>query len=81
MLLDDVANSPTASVEDKEATYTLRKMAEGPRVEVLRSKEIEIFYDLTLNNLKDWDLNAIIKMASGPRKVDNNTNPNDILII
>ena len=81
MILDDVENLPTASDEDKEAIFSLRKMAEGPRVEVLRSKEIEIFYDLTLNNLKDWDLNAIINMASGPRKVDNNINPNDILII
>ncbi|WP_312697813.1 MULTISPECIES: hypothetical protein [Sphingobacterium] len=81
MVLDDVVNVPTASEEDRNAILALRDMAVGPRIEVLRSKEIEIHYDLSLNDLKGWDLQKIINMANGPRSQDNGKNPDDIVIL
>ncbi len=80
MILDDVALLPTASAEDREAILALRELPVGPRIEVLRSKEIEIHYDLSLNDLKGWDLDSIIKMANGPRSINKGINPNDIVI-
>lgn len=81
MILDDVINLPTASEEDKEAILSLRKLAVGPRIEVLRSKEIEIHYDLSLNNLIGWDMNSIVSMANGPRSINKNVSPDDIIIL
>lgn len=81
MLLDDVKNLPTASDEDRAAILALRDLAVGPRIETLRSKEIEIHYDLSLNNLKDWDLQTIIDMANGPRSLNKDINPDDIMIL
>lgn len=81
MLLDDVINLPTASEEDRNAILALRDLDVGPRIETLRSKEIEIHYDLSLNDLKDWDLKSIINMAKGPRTLNKNIKPDDIIIL
>ncbi|MFZ4262051.1 hypothetical protein ACFRAE_08410 [Sphingobacterium sp. HJSM2_6] len=81
MILDDVINLPLASEEDRQAILDLRAMSVGARIETLRNKEIEIHYDLGLNNLNNWNLQEIVKMANGPRNITIENNPENIMIL
>ncbi|NGM61991.1 hypothetical protein G5B30_08690 [Sphingobacterium sp. SGG-5] len=77
MVLEDVNTLELASEEDKKAILSLRMQRDMARVEVLRSKEIEIQYKLQLDNMDRWDLNAIIKGMSKPALTDQSFNKND----
>lgn len=60
MILDDINTLPTASEEDRRAILDLRSNENVVRIENLRSKEIEIHYQLQLDNLSNWDLQSVI---------------------
>ncbi|GEM_PF-44645 len=81
MVLDDVEELSLASELDRQAILDLRQMGVGARIETLRSKEIEIHYDLSLNDLEGWDLNRIIQMSNGPRSITKENDPDKIIIL
>lgn len=67
MILDDVETLTLASDEDKNAILDLRNNQNRARIEVLRSKEIEIQYQLELDFQGKWDLQEII--ANSPKRI------------
>ncbi len=80
MILDDVNNLPLASKEDKDAIMALRTHRDVTRVEILRSKEIEIQYKLQLDNMEHWDLKALIKGMSKPKPTEKPFNEKNLNI-
>lgn len=67
MILEDVNTLELASEEDKNAILALRNTQNCTRIEMLRSKEIEIQYQLDLDLKGNWDINEVI--ANSPRRV------------
>lgn len=78
MILDDVNTLALASEEDKNAILALRTQRDVSRVEILRSKEIEIQYKLQLDNMDRWDLGAIIKGMTRPTLFEQASSDPDI---
>lgn len=81
MILDDVSNLQLASEEDRNAIQALRSHGDVVRIEVLRSKEIEIQYKLQLDNMDKWDLKSIIANSKKGSNEDTQVNENDIPIL
>jgi hypothetical protein len=81
MILDDVNDLGLASEENRDAILALRNQGDIVRIEELRSKQIEIHYELELKNLKNWDLEEII--AKMPRRTadDADIDENDLQIM
>lgn len=63
MVLKDVPTLSKAYEEDKNAIIKIRENLNITRVEVLRRKEITIYYAIQIPNLDQWDLNATILQA------------------
>lgn len=81
MILDDVNNLDLASDEDKNAIMSLRNNLCCSRIEVLRSKEIEIQYQLELDFKDNWDINEVIANYSKRSKIDKSLDELDIEIM
>lgn len=61
MILKDLKTLKDTSEENKKAIIELRENLNCVRVEVLRNKEIEIHYDLSIPNLDKWNLSSVIQ--------------------
>lgn len=81
MILDDVETLELASEEDKRAIMALRANQNCVRIEVLRSKEIEIQYKLDLDGMDKWDLKNIIAKTQKRTKLEGDINDDDIQIM
>jgi len=81
MILDDIGTLDLASEEDKNAILALRNNLNCTRIEVLRSKEIEIQYQLGLDFKGKWNLSEIIANAPKRIKLDKELDECDIQII
>lgn len=58
MYYEDIDSATSASPEDFASIMSLRNNLKAVRVETLRSKEIEIHYDIAIPNIEQWDLAA-----------------------
>ena len=81
MILDDIRTMELASEDDKNAILDLRNNLNSTRIEVLRSKEIEIQYQLGLDFKEKWDLKEIISNLPKRIKLDREVNDEDIQIM
>lgn len=81
MILDDVKSLSLASEEDKNAIMALRNTKNCTRIEVLRSKEIEIQYQLELDFKGTWDINDLISKSAKRTKLDNEVDEDDIEVM
>lgn len=81
MILDNVNSLELASDDDKNAILDLRNNLNCTRIEVLRSKEIEIQYQLELDFGGKWDLSEIIANTSKRTKLDREMDDSDIQIM
>ena len=81
MILDDVATLNLASEDDKSAIFDLRSNLNSTRIEVLRSKEIEIQYQLELDFKGKWDINNIIENFSKKTEIVSELDYNNIQIM
>ncbi|WP_270090166.1 hypothetical protein [Sphingobacterium sp. SYP-B4668] len=81
MILDDVSNLQSASEEDRNAILALRSQGDIVRIEELRSKKIEIQYQLQLSNMDSWDLKSIVSNAKKRTNLDVDIKEDDIQIM
>ncbi|WP_160069231.1 hypothetical protein [Sphingobacterium bovisgrunnientis] len=81
MVLEDITTLGLASDEDKNAILDLRNNLNCTRIEVLRSKEIEIQYQLELDFKGQWNLNEIIANLPKRTKLDKDLDDSDIQIM
>ncbi|TDQ82582.1 hypothetical protein [Sphingobacterium yanglingense] len=81
MILDDVGSLEMASEEDRAAIMALRENQNCTRIEVLRSKEIEIQYKLDLDDMDKWDLKGMIANTKKRTELEVDTNDDDIEIM
>lgn len=79
MILHNLVELPLAAPEDKEAIFSLRKNPKVVRTETLRRKEIEIHYDILMNNLDQWNLSEIIANSQTNNSFKQNPNANPTL--
>jgi len=59
MFYHDVESVETAAPEDKTSILELRNNPNIVRVEILRRKQIEIHYDITIPNMSKWNLEEV----------------------
>jgi hypothetical protein len=60
MLLKDPDTLAKAIDEERDAIFRLREYLNIVRVEELRRKQIEIHYEIAIEGLENWDLEATI---------------------
>ncbi len=60
LILRDLQFLSKADEENRNAILTLRENLKTVRIEELRSKKIEIHYDIEIPNMDKWDLKATI---------------------
>ena len=63
MILEDVNLLGSAAQDQKQSILQLRSTPNQIKVECLRNKNLEIHYDLKIQNLENWNLMQMIKNA------------------
>jgi hypothetical protein len=61
MILEDVSTLRLASEEERASIISLRSNLNQLRVEILRNKELEIYYQLEIPNIDSWYKSGIVR--------------------
>ena len=81
MVLKDVQTLSKAEDEDKKNIFELSRNPVGRRVEILRNKEVEISYNLLIDNLEEFSFKDVLNMHTKQQLIEKFAKDNDIQIL